>query len=142
MLFGQNRDQLRRFYCAVWAKQQTAQPLEPLERLVAEVIQQHPEYQYLLDDAEQALSQEYLPESGQINPFLHMGMHIAIQEQLAADKPLGIRHIYQQLCQQFGQAHRAEHQMMEALGETLWEAQRNGIAPNEQQYLHRLQTLS
>jgi hypothetical protein len=137
-MFGNDRDSLRRYYCTIWEKACAGQALEPLEQLIAGVINAHPEYQLVLTDAEAALSREYLPEGGQTNPFLHMGMHIAIQEQLGGNRPVGILDVYQQLCQRMGDAHTAEHAMMECLGETLWEAQRNGCEPDEQVYLERL----
>lgn len=141
-MFGNDRDNLRRYYCTVWKKVGVGQPLEPLEQLIAGVIREHPEYQPALNDTEIALAREYALEGGQTNPFLHMGMHIAIQEQLGGNRPAGIIDVYQQLCRRMGDAHTVEHAMMECLGETLWEAQRNGRAPDEQVYLERLRQLT
>lgn len=141
-MFGNDRDSLRRYYCTAWAKAHAGQSLEPLEQLIAGVINEHPEYQPVLTDTETALSREYAPEGGQTNPFLHMGMHIAIQEQLGGNRPEGILDVYQQLCQRMGDAHAVEHAIMECLGEMLWEAQRNGREPDEQVYLERLRRLT
>jgi hypothetical protein len=141
-MFGNDRDSLRRSYCTVWDKANASQPLEPLEHMIAGVIREHPEYQAVLTDTETALTREYTPERGQTNPFLHMGMHIAIQEQLGAHRPAGILDVYQQLCRRVGDSHAAEHAMMECLGETLWEAQRNGVEPDERVYLERLRRLA
>ncbi len=141
-MFGNDRDSLRRYYRTVWEKAGSDQPLEPLERLIAEVIREHPEYQPVLTDTEAALAREYTPEMGQTNPFLHMGMHIAIREQLGGDRPPGILAVYQQLCRRLGDSHAAEHLMMECLGETLWEAQRGGGEPDERVYLERLRRLA
>ena len=137
MLFGNDRRQLRRYFGEVWRKQLAGQALEPLETLIAQVIAQHPEYQAALTEG-QALERDYFPEWGETNPFLHMGMHIAIQEQLLSDRPPGIVSLYQALCRRFGDSHSAEHRMLECLGETLWEAQRNGTPPDEALYLQRL----
>lgn len=141
-MFGNDRNRLRRYYCTVWDKANTGQPLEPLERIIAEAIRAHPEYQSVLTDAETALSREYTPELGETNPFLHLGMHIAIHEQLGANRPAGILDVYQRLCQRAGDAHAAEHLMLECLGETLWEAQRAGREPDERAYLERLRRLA
>ena len=152
-MFGQDREQLRQFYFEVWRKKRlpaASQPLEPLEQLVASVIEQHPEYHALLEqpanstdaDSVSALHRDYAPDDGQTNPFLHMGMHIALHEQLLSDRPAGIRPLYQRLCQLSGDIHRAEHRMLDVLGETLWEAQRSGQAPDETDYLRRLQALA
>ncbi|HMR02736.1 MAG TPA: DUF1841 family protein [Candidatus Competibacter phosphatis] len=141
-MFGSDRDGLRRYYRTVWEKAGSAQPLEPLERLIAEVIREHPEYQPVLTGGESALSRDYTPEMGQTNPFLHMGMHIAIREQLGGDRPAGILAVHQRLCRRLGDSHAAEHLMMECLGETLWEAQRGGGEPDERVYLERLRRLA
>lgn len=140
-MFGHDRDSLRRYYLTVWKKASAGLPLEPLEQLIADVIRQHPEYHPLLEHTETILGQDYLPEMGQTNPFLHMGMHIAMQEQLGSNRPNGIRNLYQKICRRIGDTHTAEHQMMECLGETLWEAQRSGTEPNERLYLERLRKL-
>lgn len=141
-MFGNDRNRLRRYYCTVWGKARADQPLEPLEQIIADVIRAHPEYQPALTDSEAVLGREYTPELGETNPFLHMGMHIAIQEQLGGDRPTGILDVYQQLCRRMGDSHAAEHRMMECLGETLWEAQRNGTEPDERVYLERLRRLA
>ena len=133
-MFGQNRADLRRFFLTSWNKHLASHPLQPLERLVAEVIEQHPEYHGCLADEDQ-LRQDFGPEQGQTNPWLHMGMHITIGEQLGADRPSGIRSAYQRLVLRQGDPHAAEHAMMECLGAVLWEAQRSGEVPDEQAYL-------
>ena len=141
MLFGTDRSRIRRYFCEVWGKHTAGQPLEPLERIIAGVIGRHPEYQHLLTASEAMLERDYLPELGETNPFLHMGMHIAIQEQLMSNRPAGILSLYEQLCRRLGDSHTAEHQMMECLGETLWEAQRSGAEPDATAYLQRLKRL-
>ncbi len=141
-MFGNDRESLRRHYFTVWEKAGAGQPLEPLEGIIAGVIREHPEYQPLLRDAEAVLGRDFTPEMGQTNPFLHMGMHIAMQEQLGSERPDGIREVYRQICRRMGDAHTAEHLMMECLGETLWEAQRDGVEPDERVYLERLRRLA
>jgi Domain of unknown function (DUF1841) len=139
---GQSRDQLRQMYRDVWRKFQASQPLEPLEKQIAAVIAEHPEYVSWLESGDEALQQNFTPEGGRENPFLHMGMHLAIREQVSTDRPHGIAAIHQRLSQRFGDSHQAEHAMLEALGETLWEAQRSNLPPDENAYLQRLQRLA
>jgi len=141
MFFGQNRDQLRRFYLEAWRKFQHKEPMQPLEAMIGEVIAQHPEYHALLQDEEKALSQEFSAESGQSNPFMHMGMHLGLREQLTTRRPSGIELVYAKLSKRLGDAHEAEHLMMECLGQAMWQAQQTGIPPNEEQYLECLQRL-
>ena len=138
---GQNREQLRRMYLDSWRKYTSKQPLEPLEAQVAAVIAEHPEYITLLESGPEALATDYSPEGGRENPFLHMGLHLAIREQVATDRPPGITQIHRGLSQRLGTPHIAEHAMLEILAETMWEAQRSGRAPDEQRYLERLLAL-
>jgi hypothetical protein len=138
---GQTREQLRQTYLNSWRKYSARQPLEPLEAQVAAVIAEHPEYIPLLESDTQALTADYTPEGGRANPFLHMGLHLAIRDQVATNRPPGIAEIHQTLAQRLGSAHTAEHAMLEVLAETLWEAQRSARPPDEQRYLERLRLL-
>ena len=140
-MFGTDRQSIRRFFIESRQKHLDGQPLSPLERLVVGVLQEHPEYDSLLSDSDAVIDKDYLPEQGETNPFLHMGMHISLQEQLSTDRPAGIRDLYQQLSNKIGDPHNAEHQLMECLGHSLWEAQRNNKAPDEQAYLDCIRRL-
>ena len=136
----QNREQLRQMYLQAWRKYSEQQPLEPLEAQIAAVIAEHREYLPLLQSAA-ALEADFSPEGGQQNPFLHMGLHLAIREQVATDRPAGIAAIHRELSGRLGDAHEAEHAMLERLAEALWEAQRAGRMPDEQHYLDQLRLL-
>ena len=138
---GQNRDQMRRMYLEAWRKFSEQKPLEPLEAQLAAVIAEHPEYIAWLEAGEQALGAEFTPEGGRENPFLHMGLHLAIREQVSTDRPAGIAEIHRLLAARAGGAHEAEHRMIEPLAEALWEAQRSGRVPDELAYLERLRRL-
>jgi Domain of unknown function (DUF1841) len=131
------REQLRRTYAETWAKHLARSPLTPLEALIADVIGAHSEYQSIVADADTALAFEPDATGVADNPFLHMGLHMAVREQLLIDRPPGIRDLHRQLQARFGESHLAEHALMEALGEELYLAQRNGRAPDEQRYLAR-----
>ena len=139
-MFGQNRQQLRQYYHDVWLKSQNNQTLSALEAGIAQVIEQHPEY-HAMFNSDSSLEQEYFVENGQTNPYLHMGLHISLHEQVSTNRPAGIRAIYPQLQAKYGSAHDAEHQMMECLTESLWLAKRNNQPPSEQDYLTALQAL-
>lgn len=140
-MFGQDREQLRRFFATSWQKHVAGQPLQALERLVADVVAQHPEYHAIVDDAEQQQA-DFSPAQGETNPWLHMAMHVSLGEQLGADRPPGIRALYQQAVARHGDAHSAEHAMMECLGLVLWEAQRGNRQPDENAYLDCLKKLT
>lgn len=128
-------------YLEAWRKFSAKQPLEPLEKQLAAVIAEHPEYVSWLEAGDAALGAEFTPEGGQQNPFLHMGLHLAIREQVATNRPAGIAEVHQKLAERLGGAHEAEHAMLEPLAETLWDAQRQGRMPDEQAYLERLRKL-
>jgi hypothetical protein len=134
---GYTREQLRSSYAEAWRKHLARVPLTPLESLIADVIAHHPEYQPLVGDAQAVQAFDPSPGTAAENPFLHMGLHLAIREQLSIDRPPGVRQIQQALTTQLGDEHDAEHVLMEALAETLWEAQRDGRPPDERRYLDR-----
>ena len=140
MLYGSDRDDLRRAWVDAWSKARAGQALEPLERVLAEVIAEHPEHHAALESPD-APTREYPPEAGRSNPFLHMGLHVAVREQLATDRPPGMREHYAKLLPRFADAHRLEHALMECLAETLWDAQREGGVPDEARYLRRVRRL-
>ncbi|MDF2691592.1 MAG: hypothetical protein K0S29_1447, partial [Gammaproteobacteria bacterium] len=134
MLFSDNREQLRNFYIQTWKKAREGLALDSLEQQIAKVISEHPEYHAYLQQ-EKSLEAEFLPELGQNNPFLHMGLHLAIREQVATDRPAGIQNIYQQLLITKKDALEVEHLMMDHLVEAIWQAQRSQSMPDEQAYL-------
>lgn len=134
-MFGNDRMAMRRYFSDAWHKAQTGEPLIPLQQMIVDIIRQHPEYHPLLEAGEASLDRDFMPDQGESNPFLHMGMHITLQEQIGTDRPGGIRLIYQQAVAKWGDSHHAEHQMMECLGKMLWEAQRDNRMPDEQAYL-------
>jgi hypothetical protein len=134
---GYTREQLRSSYAEAWRKHLERVPMTPLESLIVEVIAHHPEYQSLVGDAGKLQAFEPSAQSAAENPFLHMGLHLAVREQLSIDRPPGVRQIRQALAARLGAEHDAEHVLMEALAETLWEAQRGGQPPDERRYLDR-----
>lgn len=134
------RDELRRGYVEAWQRQRDGLPLTPLQAQIASVVALHPEYHALLESPD-ARAGDYSVEAGRTNPFLHMGLHLALREQVGTRRPPGIEVVHQRLARTLGGVHEAEHRMIEVLAETLWEAQRAGRAPDEQRYLERLQGL-
>jgi hypothetical protein len=135
---NQSRDELRRMYLEAWRKRRAGLPSEPLEAQVADVIALHPEYHAALERGEDVLARDYTPEGGQSNPFLHMGLHLAVRDQIATDRPAGLRKAFESLAQRIGSAHDAEHRIIECLAEAMWEAQRAGRPPDEIAYLQRV----
>lgn len=135
------RGRLRAIYIRAWGKHRQRLPLEPLESVIVGVIAQHAEYHPLFEDQEIA-SRDFNPDAGESNPFLHMALHMAIREQLSTDRPAGIRDLYRRLLTAAGDAHPVEHQLMECLAGTLWEAQQKGQAADESAYLECVRNLA
>lgn len=139
MIFGQDRGELRKMYADAWQKHGANLPMSPLETQISDIVELHPEYHDAVMAEE--LNQDFTPAGGQTNPFLHMGLHLGIREQVATNRPSGIATIHRTLCEQTGDPHTAEHGMIDCLAETLWEAQSRNTAPDEQKYLERLRQL-
>jgi hypothetical protein len=140
MFAGLSRDELRGMYRAAWRKFKQQQTLTPLDKQMVAIISEHPEYHVIIESAATDLA-NYSPRSGQLNPWLHMGLHMAIREQVGTNRPYGISEVHKQLAARAGDAHEAEHRMLTVLAETLLDAQRSGKAPDEMAYLERLRTL-
>lgn len=138
MIYGNDRTQLRQVIIDAWQKYQHRRPLEALEEQLAALLVEHPEYHALLDRPEAILTQDFHIDPGNENPFLHLAMHLSIREQVALNRPIGVQQCYVTLCNNLGN-HKAEHCMMEILGQALWDAQRDGKAPDEAEYLRQLQ---
>lgn len=137
-MFNPTREQVREFFCTAWKKHRERLILEGAEGIAVDLIVRHPEYHSLLENPALALTEEYSPESGRLNPFLHLSLHLAIAEQLSIDQPPGIRSAFQLLAARFDQ-HTAEHQILECLGEAIWRAQRQGTAIDALAYVDCVQ---
>lgn len=141
MIFGTQRQSIRQLFFTSWQNYQQQQLLSPLETQVVDIILLHPEYHEIFSHEDKYIDKDYLPEFGETNPFLHLALHISIREQLATNRPNGIADIYQKLIQKIKDSHQVEHQMIDCLAESLWQAQRNNQMPNEQAYLDMLRDL-
>jgi len=137
-LFGSNRRDTREVFFQTWKKLNSGESLDGIETVVAQVVKAHPEYHAVLSNPESTEDKDYLPEDGGPNPFLHMGMHVAIEEQLSIDQPRGIREQFNKLLLRGADPHESQHTIMECLGEMLWQSQRQQLPPDEQIYLQCL----
>lgn len=140
-MLSSDRTQIRSFFRDAWRKHRDGEPLSPMEAVVSDVIAAHPEYHALLQNPDANLNREYRAEEGTANPFLHMGLHIALREQLAADRPKELRAIYQRLLARFGDAHEAEHQVIECIAKLLADAQHSGGLVDDRDYVECLRRL-
>ena len=140
-MFNPTRDQARQFLIDAWRKRVDRLPATALETLAADLVALHPEYHELLS-AEDALTREWTPEDGAMNPFLHLSLHLAIEEQLSIDQPPGIRALFESRRARMGDHHAALHDVLECLGETLWRAQRERAPLDGAAYLECLRKRS
>jgi len=134
-MFAPSRDEARRFLVDAWRKYGAGEPLSALEQTAAQLVAMHPEYHAVLEAPERHLDRDYLPEQGDVNPFLHLSLHLAVAEQLAIDQPPGIAAHFARLRDARGDAHAALHAVIECLGEVIWQAQRTGTSPDAAAYL-------
>jgi hypothetical protein len=133
-MFNPSRDEVRRFFVDAWHKHRAKAPLVGLEPTAVDVMLAHPEYHAALEDPQSA-ERDYSVEAGAPNPFLHMSLHLAIEEQLSIDQPPGIRAEVERIAAKLGDRHDALHAVVECLGETVWRSQRDGAPPDSLAYL-------
>jgi hypothetical protein len=131
-MFEPSRDQARAIFFDAWRKYRAGQPLGGIEGLALEVILKHPEYHEALEHPEQSAQRDY---GGELNPFLHMSLHVALEEQLSIDQPPGIVARFGALVARRGGRHAALHEAIECLAETMWRAQRDNAPPDAAGYL-------
>ena len=134
-LFNPTRDQVREFFFGVWEKSQAGQSLTALESMALAIVMEHPEYHEVLGSPERYREREWRPEGGETNPFLHLAMHLAIEEQVSIDQPPGIRESVRRLAAKHDSEHEARHAVMECLAEVVWQAQRNAAGFDNATYL-------
>ncbi|MGA8784509.1 MAG: DUF1841 family protein [Polaromonas sp.] len=138
-MFTPSQADVRRFFCSVYAKSLAGQPLEAIETIASQWINEHPEYHGDFADAEAALEKMYDVEGGKTNPFLHLSMHLSISEQCSIDQPRGIRQAVELLTARRDSLHDAHHEAMECLGQMVWESQRAGRPPDGAAYIDCVQ---
>lgn len=135
-VYSQDRTTNRRVFVEAWRKARAGAALDALEQRIVDLIERHPEYRAAFRDEDDALTRDWLPALGEVNPFLHLSLHLAVIEQITTDQPVGIRKLFARLvAQQFGDTHGAEHQVMECLAEALWQSQRDGQTFRPKAYL-------
>ena len=134
-MFQPSQTDVRRFFCGAWRRRLEGAPLTPMDDLAVRWIGEHPEYHADLADEEAAVAAVYTVEEGRTNPFLHLSMHLSIEEQCSIDQPTGIRQAVQLLAARRGSLHDAHHEVMECLGEMIWASQRSGLPPDGLAYL-------
>lgn len=136
-MFNPSQHEVRQFFCETFRKHQANQILTPLETIARDWMLLHPEYDEILSDVERAIAADYSTEQSQGNPFLHLSMHLSITEQVSINQPPGIREAFLTLAQRKGE-HEAHHEIMECLGEMLWNSQRTGMPPDGVAYVENI----
>ena len=138
MLYTQNRDEQRKFLANAWQKFLDKKLLDPLEDQLTKVIEIHPEYHQLIQDIES----DYFPEQGEVNPFLHINLHLALREQLSINQPIGIKDYYQRLLSKVKDPHEVEHKMMDCIAQMIFSSQKNNTPMDHQAYIECLKSIS
>ena len=137
-MFSQDRIKQREFLAKSWQKYTSNKPLEPLEKQLVSIIEIHPEYHDLIENIES----EFLTEKGEVNPFLHINLHLALRDQLYINQPKGLKEVHQKLSNQYKDSHEVEHLMMECIAEMIYISQKNNTTMNQESYLNCIKSLT
>ncbi len=138
MLYTQDRTQQRQFLANAWQKFLDKKVLDPLEDQLTQVIEMHPEYHKLINDVES----EYFPEQGEVNPFLHINLHLSLREQLSINQPTGINEYYQKILNKVQDPHEVEHKMIDCIAQMIFSSQKNNMPMDHQAYIRCLEKQS
>ena len=137
-MFSQDRKKQREFLAKSWQKYTNNLPLEPLEKQLVSIIEIHPEYHDLIGN----IKSEYLPEQGNVNPFLHINLHLALRDQLSLNQPKGVKEVYQKLIKNYKDSHEVEHLMMECIAEMIYVSQKNNTTMDQISYINCITSLT
>jgi hypothetical protein len=138
-MFDPSREQVRQMFFETWRKYRGGEPLAGIETLALDAILAHPEYHEVLGQPGRYRDKDYTDEG---NPFLHMSLHVALEEQLSIDQPPGIVERFARLLARSRDRHEAMHEAIECLAETVWRAQRDKAPPDAAAYLACLERRS
>jgi hypothetical protein len=132
---------MRKVYFEAWQKELKSLTLSPMEAIIVDIIKRHPEYQPIF--SHQEAFENFQAEKYAIdgNPFFHLALHVTICEQVGADRPQGIRALYQKLLKKHHDQTVTEHKMMECLARVLVDSFQHDTASNEQKYLEMIKRL-
>ncbi|MDC0239719.1 DUF1841 family protein [Candidatus Thioglobus sp.] len=137
-MFSQDRKKQREFLAESWQKYTNNKPLEPLEEQLVSIIEIHPEYHDFIGNIES----EYFPDQGEVNPFLHINLHLALREQISINQPKGVREVHQKLINHYKDSHEVEHLMMECIAEMIYISQKNNTTMDQVSYLKCITSLT
>ena len=137
-MFSQDRKKQREFLAKSWQKYNKNKHLEPLEKQLVSIIEIHPEYHDLISN----IDNEYFPEQGEVNPFLHINLHLALRDQLSINQPKGIKEAHEKLINQYKDSHEVEHLMMECIAEMIYISQKNNTVMDHENYLNCITDLA
>lgn len=138
-MFSPTREQARGYFFDTWRKYRSGAPLAGVETVILDVVLLHPEYHALMDAPDRYRDKDYTEES---NPFLHMSLHLALEEQLSIDQPPGIVQRFGVLLAKTGDRHDALHEAIECLAEMIWRSQKDKTPPDAGFYLDCLRKRS
>jgi len=139
-MFEPTREQVRDLFFGAWQKYRAGEPLAGMDAIAVDIVLAHPEYHAMLSSPAQYREKDY---GGEANPFLHMSLHLALEEQLSIDQPPGVLSNFNKLVgRKSGDRHSALHEAIECLAEMLWHSQRHGTAPDAASYLECLERRS
>lgn len=144
-MFNPTQLEVREFFFNSYNKGINNQILTDLEKISYSLILEHQEYHHILQNPNKYLDYQWYPESGETNPFLHLSMHLTVIEQLSIDQPQGISSLFEQMCKVTEDKHKVYHELIDCLGEMLWQSQKNNTTPDATIYFecikHKLNLL-
>lgn len=135
-MFNPTQIEVRQFFFNAYQKGQNKDNLTDLEKITYSLILEHPEYHFVLQNPNKYSEYQWYPESGETNPFLHLSMHLTVIEQLSIDQPAGICDLFNKMCHHKSNQHDAYHELIDCLGEMIWQSQKNNTPPDSAIYFN------
>jgi hypothetical protein len=133
-----SQELVRRFWCDTYLKLEVDQEkASKTEAAALKIIKSHPEFFDELQNTEDSVKKLY--GEGESNPFFHLSLHLAVQEQVETDMPEGVHKLFGDAMGVFGAQHAAEHLLMECMQRELNKATQNGAKLSVDGYLQDIE---
>ena len=124
----------------IWRRSERGNPLNPEEERLARILREHGEFARVWAAAADRPSLEE-PGAGDINPFLHVQVHMMIETQIRTGQPPGVAKVIGELENSGMTRHEAIHSVGKILTLELHRAMAGKGAFDSAAYLQNLRNL-
>ena len=136
-----DRAQNRKLFHMLWERAQNDDfaGLDDEQRRIAEALKLHAdEYHNVFEFSDVVPDREFDPQKGEVNPFLHISIHAAVQAQLEAKDPIEVLQFYNAMRKKKCSHHDALHLILTILAPLMFRTMKSLMPFDNNRYLSLL----